>query len=226
MLSLRVREPITRFLTPAVKKIAQSNANPDVITVIGTIGTIASALYFYPHGNFFWGTVVVTVFVLTDLIDGLLARTRGTSSLWGAFLDSTLDRVGDGAIFSGLAIWYAREGDSVPLLCATLFCLVFGAVTSYAKARAESLGMTCNVGFAERAERLIAILVAIGLSGLGIPYLLPTVLWLLCAATGFTVYQRFAEVRRQATKLVGVAPPPPSKAAPKEPRAPRASKKG
>ena len=212
VLSLHVRAPIARFLSPAINKVAKSNISPDALTVIGTVGTCTAALYFYPHGNFFWGTVVVTVFVLLDLVDGLLARAKGTSSMWGAFLDSTLDRVGDGAIFSALAIWFARDGRSLPLMCAALFCLVFGAVTSYSKARAESLGMTCNVGFAERAERLIAILVATGISGLGVPYLLPTALWALCAATAITVVQRLVEVYRQASALGDVAPPPPSTA--------------
>lgn len=209
MLSLHVRAPIARFLGPAVKKVARTRVNPDVLTVVGTVGTCGCALYFYPHGNFWWGTVALTVFVLMDLVDGQLARARGTSSLWGAFLDSSLDRVADGAIFAALAIWFARGGHSIPLMSAALYCLVFGAVTSYSKARAESLGMTCNVGFAERAERLIAILVATGISGLGVPYLLPTALWALVGATSITVVQRFAEVYRQSALLAGTPPPAP-----------------
>lgn len=209
MLSLQFRAPIARFLGPAVTRVAQTRLNPDVLTVIGTVGTCACALYFYPHGNFWWGTVALTFFVLMDLVDGQLARARGTSSLWGAFLDSTLDRVADGAIFAALAIWFARDGHSTPLMVAALFCLVFGAVTSYSKARAESLGLTCNVGFAERAERLIAILVATGISGLGVPYLLPTTLWALVGATAITVLQRFVEVHRQASAMSHVAPPAP-----------------
>ncbi|WP_242423635.1 phosphatidylinositol phosphate synthase, partial [Frankia sp. EI5c] len=146
---------------------------------------------------FFVGTLVITLFVFSDLVDGVIARARGISSKWGAFLDSTSDRVGDGAIFGSLVIWYAGDGDSLPLAGAALLCLVAGSVTSYVKARAEGLGFTCDVGFAERGERLLILLVAAGLYGLGVPYLLPAALWFLVGATLLTVTQRIVHVHRQ-----------------------------
>src|SRR5213078_5383864 len=130
----------------------------------------------------------------------------GSSGRWGAFLDSTLDRIGDGAVFGALALWYAGDGDSITLCAVALYDLVAGSVTSYAKARAESLGMTCNVGIAERSERLIAILVLTGLSGLfDLPVLRSIGLWGLALATTITVAQRIIEVRRQSRAPVAAA---------------------
>ena len=132
---------------------------------------VAGALAFYPRGEFFWGTVVITCFVFSDLIDGTMARMSETSSRWGAWLDSTLDRVGDAAVFVGIGLYFAWDGDDPLLLCLALYCLSAGAVVSYAKARAEGLGMTANVGVTERADRLVIVLVATGLDGLGVPYI-------------------------------------------------------
>jgi phosphatidylinositol phosphate synthase len=187
-----------RLLTPVARFFLRVGIGPDVVTLVGTLGVCGGALGFYPRGELFWGTIVVTAFVFSDMVDGLMARMAGRSSKWGAFLDSTLDRVGDAAVFGGLALWFASGGDSYLLACVALYDLVMGSVTSYAKARAESLGMTANVGIAERADRLVAVLVATGLSGLGIPYLLPLVLWVLAVASTITVVQRIVAVRRQA----------------------------
>lgn len=195
-------------------RLARTRITPDVMTVVGTLGVCAAAIGFFTRGVFLVGTIVITGFVLFDLLDGLLARARGTSSVWGAFLDSTLDRVADGAIFGSLAFWYADRGDSLPLVGASLLCLVGGAVTSYSKARAEGLGLRCDVGFAERAERLIIVLAATFCSGLGVPYLLPTALWFLAAATSVTVLQRLATVHQQAVAESAVDGTPPSPAPP------------
>jgi CDP-diacylglycerol--glycerol-3-phosphate 3-phosphatidyltransferase len=147
---------------------------------------------------FFTGTAVVFFSVLTDLLDGTMARRLGRVSRFGAWLDSTCDRVADAAIFSGLVLWFTGDGDSRLLAGVALFCLVAGSVVSYAKARAEGLGMTCNVGIAERAERLILVLLGTLLAGLGLDEALPVLLWVLAAATAVTVGQRLVEVRRQA----------------------------
>lgn len=204
MLSLNFRAPISKFLVRPVAWLARTSVTPDVVTVVGGLGSVACALVFFPRGVFFVGTLAVTVFVLLDLLDGQLARARGSSSVWGAFLDSTLDRVADGAVFAGIALWYAGRGDSLVLAGVAIFCLVSGSVTSYIKARAESLGLTCNVGLAERAERLIVILAATAISGLGVPILLPAALWVLAGLTAITVYQRLAEVHRQAGGLANI----------------------
>lgn len=195
---LRVLEPIARFFL-------RVGIGPDVVTLVGTLGVCAGALAFYPRGELFWGTVVVTVFVFSDMVDGQMARLSGRSSKWGAFWDSTLDRLGDSAVFGGLALWYVGGGDSLLMTSLALYALVMGSVTSYAKARAESLGLQANVGIAERADRLVMVLIATGLTGLGVPYLLAVVLWGLSLASTVTVVQRVLTVRRQALALDGEA---------------------
>ena len=172
--------------------------SPDVVTLVGTLGVVVGALAFYPQHEFFWGTVFITCFVFSDLVDGTMARMSERSSRWGAWLDSTLDRVGAAAVFSGIALWYAGEGDSLLTVALCLYCLSTGAVVSYARARAEGLGMTANVGITERADRLVAILVATGLDGLGVPYIQAAALWFLAVGSTITIGQRALVVRRQA----------------------------
>jgi CDP-diacylglycerol--glycerol-3-phosphate 3-phosphatidyltransferase len=198
MLASKARPQIARILEPLGERLARTGLSPDVVTVLGTVGVSAAACAFFPRGVFFWGTVVITLFVFSDLLDGLIARHRNVSSTWGAFLDSSSDRVADSAIFGSIALWYAGRGDSLPLAGAAIYCLAAGSLISYVKARAEGLGFDCNVGLAERGERLLIVLVAAGLSGLGVPVLLPAALWFLVAATTITVGQRYVHVYRQA----------------------------
>jgi len=122
----------------------------------------------------------------------------GRSSSWGAFLDSTLDRLGDAAVFSGLVLWFSGDGDSELTAVFALACLVLGSVVSYSKARAEGLGMTANVGITERADRLVIILVCTGLDGLGVPYVQAAALWVLAVGSTVTIGQRAMAVRKQA----------------------------
>ncbi|WP_218566287.1 phosphatidylinositol phosphate synthase [Vallicoccus soli] len=198
MLNRYARAFFTRLLTPIARFLVGRGVSPDVVTLVGTAGVVAGALAFFPRGEFFWGTIVITAFVFSDLVDGAMARMSDRSSRWGAFLDSTLDRVGDAAVFGGIALWYAGSGEDLLLCALAVYCLATGSVVPYAKARAEGLGMTADVGIAERADRLVAILVATGFKGLGVPYLQEGVLWVLAVASTVTVVQRMLEVRRQA----------------------------
>src|SRR4051794_8579664 len=205
MLGIHARPQINRVIEPVARRLAAMGVTPDALTIVGTIGVAGGALGLYPRGKFLAGTLVITAFVFSDLLDGAVARVRGSSGQWGAFLDSTLDRIGDGAIFGALALWYAGDGDSITLCAVALYDLLAGVVTSYAKARAESLGMTCNVGIAERSERLIAVLVLTGFAGIfDAPVLIEVALWGLAAATTITVIQRIVEVRRQSRALAPV----------------------
>src|SRR5699024_780509 len=99
-------------------------------------------------------------------IDGYMARTMGRISPFGAFWDSTLDRIGGAAIFGGLAMYYVGPGDNDWFVALAVYCLAMGSVTSYARARAEALGMQAKVGLAERADRLVSILVITGVADL------------------------------------------------------------
>jgi len=198
MLNLRVRPALCHVVEPVADALLRLKVHPDALTIAGTVGVVLGALLLFARGLFLAGTVVVALCVLTDLLDGAMARKGGTAGPFGAWLDSTCDRVADAAIFSGLVLWLTGAGEDRVLAAVALFCLVAGSVVSYAKARAEGLGLTCNVGLAERAERVIVVLVATGLTGLGVDLALTVGLWLLAVATAVTVVQRLVEVRRQA----------------------------
>ncbi|WP_149204877.1 phosphatidylinositol phosphate synthase [Actinotalea subterranea] len=204
----RLRSGATRVFTPIAMFLLRRGVSPDAVTVAGTLGVVVAALWLFPTGHLLAGTLVIAVLVLSDLVDGVMARASGRASAWGAFLDSTLDRLGDAAIFSGLLIHLAVQGHDATAVLA-LACLVLGSVVPYARARAEGLGMTANVGIAERADRLAAVLVATAAVGLGAPVaVLTVVLALLAVASAVTVVQRMATVRRQvaATAARGEEP--------------------
>ncbi len=200
MLNRYARGVVNRVMTPVARGLLRAGVSPDVVTLLGTLGVCAGALVLFPRGQLLLGALVITVFSFSDLLDGTMARLSGRPTRWGAFLDSTLDRIGDAAIFGGLVLWYTGRGNSDLLAAVALYCLITGALVSYAKARAEGLGMTCDVGFAERAERLLIILVATGLAGLGAPYVDAAGLWVLAIASTVTLLQRVLFVRRQALR--------------------------
>ncbi len=186
-------------LMPVVRLLLRWGVSPDTVTLVGTIGVAAGALVFFPRGMLLTGVLVITAFVFSDLVDGQMARLSGRTSAFGAFWDSTLDRIGDGAIFGGLVLYFAGPGDSYVYLCLSLYCVVMGAVTSYARARAESLGMDARGGLAERADRLVLVLVATGLGAIfGVPVLMHAALWILAVASTATVVFRIRKVHRQA----------------------------
>jgi CDP-diacylglycerol--glycerol-3-phosphate 3-phosphatidyltransferase len=208
MLNKYARAFFTRVLTPFAAFLLRRGVSPDAVTLVGTAGVVAGALAFYPRGQFFWGTVVITCFVFSDLVDGNMARQMGRSSRWGAFLDSTLDRVADGAVFGGLAMWYAGSGDNLTLCAVTIFRLASGQVVSYTKARGEAIGLPVNVnGLVERSERLVITLVLCGLAGFhrtfgvpGIQWLLPVALWVVAVGSLITLIQRVVTVRRESAE--------------------------
>lgn len=195
----RLRGAMTKVMTPLADLLLARGVSPDAVTILGTLAVVLAALTLYPTGHLLAGTLVIAVFALTDSLDGVMARRSGRSSDWGAFLDSTLDRFGDAAIFGGLLLWFTADGDHRPTAVLALACLVLGSIVPYARARAEGLGMSAAVGIAERADRLLAVLLATALVGAGLPReVLTVVLALLAAASAVTVVQRMATVRRQA----------------------------
>jgi CDP-diacylglycerol---glycerol-3-phosphate 3-phosphatidyltransferase len=189
----------TKLLSPIANLLIRLGVSPDAVTLVGTLGVCAGALVFFPRGDLLVGVLVITAFVFSDMIDGHMARTTGRVSKFGAFWDSTLDRIGDGAIFIGLSLYFAWEEPSRLYLVLSLVCLLMGGVTSYARSRGETLGFSVKVGIAERADRLVAILVMTGLSDLlDLPVLLYVALWALAVASTVTVGQRVWVVRKQA----------------------------
>jgi CDP-diacylglycerol--glycerol-3-phosphate 3-phosphatidyltransferase len=199
MLNRLLRETWTKVMTPIATLFLRLGISPDVVTIVGTVGVCVGALAFFPRGQLLVGTLVVTLFIFSDNVDGVMARMSGRQGPWGAYLDSTLDRVGDAAIFGGLVLYFAGTHENVLGAGFALACLILGFVVSYSKARAEGLGMTANVGIAERADRLLAALVATFLVGVGVSVvLLVVVLGLLSVASLVTIVQRMVAVRRQA----------------------------
>lgn len=197
MLQESLRAPVTRLITPICSGLLRLGISANVITAMGALGTIISALFALTNGRLFLGTLLIVFFVLFDLLDGTIARLsqKGTSP-WGALLDSTLDRLSD-AIILGSVAWYLIDIDDrlAPLV---LIAAVLGFLISYIKARSESLGIACDGGFAERTERLIIVLVTTGFAGLGIPYVLAIGFWVLTLASLLTIIQRLAIVYRGA----------------------------
>ncbi len=185
-------------LGPIARWLIKRGVSPDVVTIAGTLGVVLGSLICFPQGWLWQGVVVVTIFVVSDMIDGLMAKITGTSSNWGAFLDSTSDRLGDAAVFGGILLYFVYRQDSTLWAGIALAGLVFGQWTSYVKARAESLGFECGGGLAARADRLVIILVGALLAGLGIPYVLEIAVAALAVTSMITVLQRIDQVRRQA----------------------------
>jgi CDP-diacylglycerol--glycerol-3-phosphate 3-phosphatidyltransferase len=199
MLNRHARGFFTALFTPIARWLLKIGVSPDAITIVGTAGVVVGALVFYPLGQLWWGTIFITLFIFSDVIDGIMARMQNLGGRWGNFLDSSLDRLADGALFAGLAIWFFTGGADAPIAIAAVVCLVLGMVVSYVRAKAESLGFQANVGIAERAERLVSVLVITGLTGVGLPpVVLLATLVLLAAASLVTVVQRVLAVRIQA----------------------------
>src|SRR4051794_9657877 len=203
MLNVKVRPAAARVVNPVARWLAGHGVSPDVITVVGTLGVMGGSLGFFPRGGWFWGTMVGTPFAFPEMLAGAGPPITHRPGPWGAFLASTLDRFADAAVFGAIAIFSAGRGHGLMLCCVALACLVFASLTSYIKARAEGLGLRCDVGFAERSERLIIMLVCTGFSGLlDQDWLRISALWFLAGATLFTVGQRLVFVRAQALAVV------------------------
>jgi CDP-diacylglycerol---glycerol-3-phosphate 3-phosphatidyltransferase len=199
VLNIHARSFFAKAVGPLGARLARAGATPDAITVFGTVGAVASALVFFTRGMWFTGTLLIWGFVMLDMVDGAVARAGGRGSKFGAVLDSSCDRIADAAVFGTIAWYFAMHGQKWMVLAA-LLCLVLGSLTSYIRARAEGVGLTATVGIAERADRLIIVLVGTGLSGdfLHVPYVQAIALWSLVAASTVTVFQRFATVYRQS----------------------------
>ncbi|MFF2842798.1 phosphatidylinositol phosphate synthase [Paenarthrobacter sp. NPDC057981] len=199
MLNRHARGFFTSLFTPLARWLLRLGVSPDAVTIAGTAGVVLGGLILYPLGHLWWGSVIVALFAFSDVVDGIMARLQGRSGGWGNFLDSTLDRLADGAIFAGLTIWFFTGGRDAAIGTAAVVCLVLGMVVSYARAKAESLGYHASVGIAERAERLASVLLITGLTGLGLPrVVLFATLVFLALASFVTIVQRMATVRRQA----------------------------
>lgn len=196
MASSSLKPAVNRIIEPLARTLSRIGVTPDAVTLAGTIASISSALYFYIDGQLVLGTILISLFTFTDMLDGAIARAseRGPSK-WGGFLDSTCDRLADASILMGLAIYLVNENVD-RLTPVVLASIVASNLIPYIRAKAESYGIACAVGIAERTERLILTLVAIGFSGLGVPYVLAVGMWLLLTLSLVTIVQRIWVVRK------------------------------
>jgi CDP-diacylglycerol--glycerol-3-phosphate 3-phosphatidyltransferase len=204
------RAGLARLINPVAALLLRAHVSPNAVTVVGTLGVLVGAIGFGARGNLVPGVIIVTLSAFTDLIDGTMARMRGTSSKFGALLDSTMDRISDGAIFASVAYWQATTGQHRAAVAA-IICLVTGQVVSYVKARAEGLGLTANVGVAERAERLVLVGVGGLLTGITQLHLhdgLEIALWVLAVLSLITIGQRMTTAYRQARAAEAAAEVP------------------
>lgn len=189
------RGAIAPVVEPIARGLLRLKVTPDMVTIVGTALTVVASLVLIPRGDFIQAIVLLFVFTSADLLDGTMARLNGTQGPWGAWLDATLDRVSDGAIFGGILIWAAWHSDT-PTTVLAWVCLAGGAVVSYAKARAEAVGATADGGIAERAERIILL----GLGALLYQFVdwgMTLALAILAVLTVITVLQRSLDVRSQ-----------------------------
>ncbi|HEU5358795.1 MAG TPA: CDP-alcohol phosphatidyltransferase family protein [Gemmatimonadales bacterium] len=185
---------------PAVNVLVRSGIRPNTITSVGTAVVIASAVC-YALGQIRWGGALLLLSGVADTLDGQVARAGNLATKFGAFYDSTLDRVGDGATFIGIAVYLLSAPGVAWREVAVLACMLgvlSSLLVSYARARAEGIGVDCKVGIAQRAERIVglgvpSLLVGAGPSGV----VLEVIVGALTVASIITVVQRFVYVYRQ-----------------------------
>ena len=195
MISDVLKPVVTRIISPMARFFLRIGLTPNSVTVIGALSVVISALYLFPRGQFFIATIIITLFMLSDLFDGAMARISAQgASKWGGFLDSTVDRVSDSAIIFGVCIYLIDRKDQLSTIY--LIALVTGVLIPYIRAKAESMAIECSGGIAERTERAIIVLVGTGLHGLGLSYALTISAWLLAILGVITTCQRLLIVKR------------------------------
>ncbi|MBP6084090.1 MAG: CDP-alcohol phosphatidyltransferase family protein [Candidatus Planktophila sp.] len=195
MISDVLKPAVTRIISPVARFFLRIGLTPNSVTAVGALCVMGSAVYFFPRGNFFVGTLVISFFMLSDLFDGAMARISSQgASKWGGFLDSTVDRVSDSSILFAVCIYLIDKDDQLSILY--LVAIITGMLIPYIRAKAESMSIECSGGIAERTERAIIVLVGTGLHGLGVSYALTISAWLLAILGVITTCQRLLIVKR------------------------------
>jgi CDP-diacylglycerol--glycerol-3-phosphate 3-phosphatidyltransferase len=198
---LRVIEPIANWLV-------RHDVHPNTITAIGTACSVTGGVI-YGTGHISYGGLFLGLTALFDVLDGTVARRTNRSSTFGAFLDSTLDRLADGAVLGGLAVFYALNAShrSVPMVVVCLLGIVGSFLTSYTRARAEALGLDAKVGLLQRPERVVLLSAPQALFGLALHgWVLAIIIVFLTVTAWITVIQRVTFVYQQTKPRVDVEP--------------------
>jgi len=198
-----VKKGALRAIDPAIALLARNNVSPNTITTVGTLITIAASVV-YATGHIMTAGWIMNVTAFFDVADGEVARRTGRSSVFGAFYDSTLDRVADGALMAGLAIFYATNAvhHNLYMVVTCLVCMVGTFLISYTRARAEALGVDAKVGVMQRPERMVLLSVPQSFFGLfWNGWVLMGIIVLLTVTAWITAVQRIAYVYRATKKL-------------------------
>lgn len=184
------KAPLHRFFDPVARLLFRARVRPNHLTVLG-LGVSIAAAYVFSVGRLRWGAVLLAVAGLFDFFDGAVARLAGSDSDYGAFLDSVVDRYSDLAVLLGILVFYEQRGDTSGAVL-TMATLAGTVMVSYTKARAQSIGVRCEIGVMERPERLIALIVGATFN------LLTLVMSLLAVLTNVTALQRILYTRKIA----------------------------
>jgi len=184
-----------RILDAIVRGVTRSPINPNMLTFIGLLINIGCGVL-YGYGMFFRAGLLMILANIFDMLDGQVARERGRVTRFGAFFDSTIDRYSDIIVYVGIMVFYARDTDkhSTLLVALTGLALVGSVMVSYSRARAESLDIACKVGFLERPERVVLLIIGslteIGSAANPFLHKMPQVLWVLAVLSHWTVVHR------------------------------------
>jgi phosphatidylinositol phosphate synthase len=197
-----VKDAVRGILAPIVRLAIALHLTPNTITVIGLLITVVAAVL-VAGGWLLVGAAVLTAGSLFDAVDGALARAQGGGTAFGSFLDSTLDRASEAILYAGIAVWFLDTlADPTWPVLAVLVALAGSFMVSYARARAEGIGLSASVGLAPRTERLVLVIVGVALAGLGFTPILIGILVLVAALTVVTVVQRIRHVWRLSQAAV------------------------
>ncbi len=195
MISARMKPQVVKLITPLCRVLLKIGVTPDLMTILGTTIVVIGSFTLLAKGEIAASLIVIGLALLTDLLDGTMARISDKGpTKWGNFLDSTLDRISDAAVLIGLALYLHTQGDS--LFIAAIITIASSSLVPYARAKAESLGIECQGGFAERSERLLLLGVAGVLHLFGFTWAIDAGVWILLISSLLTVAQRMAIVWR------------------------------
>ena len=190
-----MKPQVVKLITPLCRVLLKIGVTPDLMTILGTTIVVIGSFTLLAKGEIAASLVIIGLALLTDLLDGTMARISDKGpTKWGNFLDSTLDRISDAAVLIGLALYLHTQGDS--LFIASIVTIASSSLVPYARAKAESLGIECQGGFAERSERLLLLGVAGVLHLFGFTWAIDAGVWILLISSLLTVAQRMAIVWR------------------------------
>lgn len=199
-----MKDGFVRLVGPIARSLIRAGVHPNTITTVGTL-VIVSAGVAFGVGAVRLAGFLLLLSGLFDILDGQVARQGGRATTFGAFYDSTLDRVGESALFTGIAVYFLRGGIAaarlMPAVLAAILALAASMLVSYTRARAEGLGLDCRVGIAARAERIVVMGFPLLVFGPGEGgWLLFAIVCVLAVATGVTVVQRIVHVAKVTSR--------------------------